>query len=127
MGVICSNLESIDRIHWTQVRKGRVTKAVRVLLVDENAAIIELADGSFTVAGRRHTPNGKWAVLSYGFDKFGKSILDGLATMGIISRDDVKVHLNQVKVHSAERERKYAEKSLINACEKLGIPVPKLK
>ena len=40
MGTIISKIEQLDRIRWTQLRKGRVVKANRVLAVDDTQVII---------------------------------------------------------------------------------------
>jgi hypothetical protein len=125
MGTIISKIEEIDSIHWTQLVKGRPTNAKRVIALDETTVIIELENGSYTIAGRRHSPNGKWAVLGYGLDKFGKGVLDGLVRFGILTKDQVSAHLEDVKARSEMREKNYARKSLAEACKTLGIRVPK--
>lgn len=126
MGTIISKIEEIEHIRWTTPRKGRVVAAKRVLFVDDGAAIIELATGEFTVAGRHHTPNGNWAVLGYGLDRFTGGVLDGLVKLGILTKEHVKAHKNNQKKRHDESERRWAEKSLAKACETLGIPVPEV-
>lgn len=125
MGSIISKIEEIDRIRWTQPRKGRVMKASRVLFTDETTAIIELASGAYTVAGHRHSPNGNWAVMGYGLDRFGGAILDGLVRLGILTKEQVSAH----KKASAEARKKYdaawRKKAIREHCAELGIPVPK--
>lgn len=128
VGTIISNIESIDSIHWTQLRKGRVTAARRVVALDDTSVIIELANGEFTVAGRRHTPEWQVGCAGLWFRQDGQeAVLDGLASLGIITKDGVKAHVKVTKAKSEERERKFAEQSLIAACNKLGIPVPTLE
>lgn len=124
MGCIISKIEDIDRLRWTQLRKGRVVKASRVVMVDEVQAIIELTNGDYTVVGRRHTPNGKWAMLGYGFDRFEKSVLDGLVRMGIVTRQQVDEHLGSLARSRDRQRRKDALDDLKQACETLGIEVP---
>lgn len=124
MGIIISKIEEVDRIRWVQLRKGRVVKAKRVLAVTEQSAIIELEDGTYTVAGHRHSANGNWAVLGYGLDRFTGGVLDGLVRLGILTKDQVAAH----KAHQIERQarqrKKYALDDLEKACATLGIPVP---
>lgn len=124
MGVIISKIENIDRIRWTQPKKGRVLKASRVMFTDDTTAIIELENGQFTVAGRRHSPNGNWAVLGYGIDKFTGAVLDGLVRLGILSKQEVAAHKRDAKARSDAADRKWREKAIREHCEELGIPVP---
>ena len=125
MGTIISKIEEIDRIHWTQLRKGRPTAAKRVIAVDETQVIIELENGSYTVAGHRHSPNGNWPVLGYGFDRFVSAVLDGLVRFGILTKEQVSEHKKDVAARRAVTEQRHARKSLQSACKTLGIPVPK--
>lgn len=124
MGCIISKIEEIDRIRWTQPRKGRVMKAARVVFTDETTAIIELADGQFTVAGRRHSPNGNWAVLGYGLDQFTGAVLDGLVRLGILTKEQVSAHKKAASDASKAGDAKWRKKAIREHCEKLGIPVP---
>lgn len=125
MGTIISKIEDIDGIRWTQLRKGRVTKAKRVLCFnDMNHAIVELENGEFTVIGGRHTPNGNWAVLSYGLDKFTQAVLYGLSTMGILTKSQVKQHIDATKIASESRDRNFQIKRVKELCEELGVEPP---
>lgn len=124
MGIIISNIESIDSIRWEQPKKGRVMKASRVMFIDETTAIIEMGNGRFTVAGRRHSPNGNWAVLGYGLDKFTGAVLDGLVRIGILSKQDVAAHKKDAKAKYDESDRKWREKSIKEHCKVLGLTVP---
>lgn len=126
MGVIISKIEEINHIHWAELRKGRVTKATRVLAVDDTTVLIELANGEYTVAGRRHAPNGKWAVLEYGLCRFTGGVLDGLVRLGILTTEQVSDHKKSVKTSAEERERKYVARNLEEACKALGIPTPQV-
>lgn len=124
MGSIISSIEQIDRIHWKQLRKGRPVKAIRVMAIDETQVIIELEGGSYTIAGRRHTPNGNWAVMGYGLDRFGAAVLDGLVRMGILSKEQVSAHKKREAEKRSAQDKKYAVRRLEDACATLGIPVP---
>lgn len=124
MGTIISKIEDIDNIRWTQLKKGKVVTATRVIAVTDTSVLIELADGRFTVAGQRHSVNGNWAVLGYGIDKFSSAVLDGLVRIGILSKAQVSEHKAHVKARDEEQKRKYAAKYLAEACETLGIPNP---
>lgn len=124
MGTIVSRISELDNIRWTQPKKGRVMNAKRILFTDETTAIIELENGSYTVAGRRHSANGNWAVIDYGIDNFSQAVLNGLARLGILSREQVKEHIATTKERHAARERKYAIKRLNEICEELGIKAP---
>lgn len=126
MGTIISKIEEVDRIRWTQLRKGRVANAKRVLAVDETQVIIELANGEYTVAGRRHSPNGNWAVLHYGLDRFTSKVLDGLVKLGVLTKDQAQRHKVGAKESSEAAARRMAMNSLKHSCETLGIPVPEV-
>lgn len=124
MGCIISNIEEIDSIRWTELRKGRVTRASRVLRLDDQAVLIELENGTFTVAGIRHSPNGNWAVLGYGLDRFTGGVLDGLVRLGILTKAQVQDHKKRQQERKEDRDRKFARKQLATACETLGIEIP---
>lgn len=124
MGIIISKIEEIDQIRWTQPRNGRVMKATRVLFTDETTAIIELATGEFTIAGRRHSPNGKWAVVGYGLDKFGGAVLDGLVRLGILTKEQVSAHKKVASEAKKARDAKWRKEAIREHCAELGIPVP---
>lgn len=124
MGTIISKIEDIDNIIWTQLKKGRVAAAKRVIALTDTSVIIELDNGQYTVAGQRHAVNGNWAVLGYGIDKFSSAVLDGLVRMGILSKEQVSAHKADVRAREEDRERKSAEKRLAEACETLGIENP---
>jgi len=126
MGVIISSISQIDNLRFDKLRKGHVTKAARVLLLDDGVAIVELATGAFTVVGRRHSPDGNWAVLGYGLDKFTGSVLDGLVRFGILTKSQVSEHKKHVQARHDANERKYAIERLKSACETLGIEMPAL-
>lgn len=124
MGVILSNIEEIENIRWETLKKGRVQKAVKILSIEDGVAIVELANGSFTVIGRRHSPNGNWAVMGYGLDMFTGSVLDGLVKIGILTKENVSDHKKRQKEREYERSKNRAKKDLINACNELGIKIP---
>lgn len=124
MGSIISCVEDLDHLHWTQLKKGIPAKAKRVLAVDDTQVLIELENGSYTVAGRRHTPNGNWAVLQYGLDKFQSSVLEGLVKFGVITKDQLAEHRKSTAERRARDEQRYAKDMLKKACGTLGIPVP---
>lgn len=125
MGKIISRIEEIDSIHWTQLRKGRVQAARRVLAVTDTAVIVELANGTYTVAGFRHAPNGKWAVMGYGLDRFTGAVLDGLVKIGVLTKEQVSAHKKAEQERSNARNTKYSIDRLKEACKQLGIAVPK--
>lgn len=126
MGCIISPSEAIERTRFSELRKGRVVKASRVLRLDDRAFLIELGNGEITVVGRRHGPNGNCALLGYGRDDFSGAVLDGLVSFGIITRDEVREH--KAAITRADRKRLIhdAKKRLQRACEDLGIPTPEV-
>lgn len=127
MGTIISTIDEIENIYWTQLRKGRVEKATEILVFnDNNHAIVKLANGKFTVVGGRHSPNGNFAVLSYGLDHFTQAVLHGLARLGVLNKAMVKEHIATADERRKASERKYNIKRLNELCNELGIEAPKV-
>ena len=96
----------------------------RAIKVNDTDVILELETGELTVVGHRHTPNGNWAVAGYGLTKFNKTVLNGLISMGILTKAQVEDHLLSAEAREQASERRYAIKRLAEACQTLGIPVP---
>ena len=88
MGNIISPIKDIENIQWTQLRKGQVRTAKRIVVFDDaNYAIVELGNGEYTVIGGRHGPNGNWSVLGYGVDRFSQVVLHGLVRIGVLKKN----------------------------------------
>lgn len=128
MGCIISHVDSIDRIRFVKLRTGRPEKVVRALDLGNGGVLLELENKAYSIVGVRegNSVNGNWAVMGFGTSAPSKAVLDGLASMGVITRDDVKAHVERVTALRAKDERKWAKKSLADACETLGIPVPEV-
>lgn len=127
MGHVISKIEEIDRIHWTQLRKGRVVKGVDILLInDTNHALVKLPNGSYTVVGGRHSPNGNWAVTNYGLDHFTQAVLHGMVRLGVLTKEMVSEHIATAGERKAAQDRKYNIKRLNEICAELGIEAPKV-
>jgi len=126
MGTILSEVAEIENIRWKLPKKGAVLDAKRILFISETSAIIELSDGSFTVAGQRHSVNGKWAVMNYGLDDFTQAVLYGMVRIGVLKKEGVKAHIASATTRHEARERKYNINSLRRICEELKIPMPEI-
>ena len=134
MGCIIGDQDTIEAARFTALPRGKVVKAQSVVLLDRyegnkaglQVVLIKLADGEFTVAGRRHAPNGNWAVLDYGTDQLEKNVLTGLVKMGFVTQRDVDDHINRAQARKEARSRKWAIESLERACADLGIAVPEI-
>lgn len=128
MGCILSHVESIDRIRFTKLKAGQLAKAVRAMDLGNGGAIIELSGGRFTVVGvpQCKAINNNCAVLGFGRTDPSKSVLNGLAKMGVITRSDVSSHLRRVEDLHQRDKKNWAKKSLERACADLGIPVPEV-
>lgn len=128
MGTIISSIGAIENVIWSKLRKGHVTKCKSVLLVrDDGVAIVELENGSFTVIGRHHSPNGNWAVLGYGLDDFTQSVLHGLVKLGILNSKQVKDHIATADERKKALERKQSIRRLEEICKELGVDAPKVE
>jgi hypothetical protein len=132
MGGLISASEALERLRFSSPKKGVVHRAELVVMLDKqrdtgpDVGLVKLADGSWTVLGSHHTPNGNWAVLGYGLDAFDKGVLKALVKAGAITAEDVQRHIEAAERGRAFRARKEAIKSLERACEDLGIPVPEV-
>lgn len=126
MGSIISSIQEIDGIRWTKLRKGRPQKVKRALQITDAAVLLEFDNGKFTIVGRHHDPDGNWAVLGYGLDKFEKTVLDGLVRMSMLTKEQVENHIASVSAGREKRERAKAKEFLVAVCAKLGIPVPEV-
>lgn len=125
MGNIISPIKDIENIQWTQLRKGQVRTAKRILVInDGNHAIVEMSNGEYTFIGGRHSPNGNFAVLNYGVDSFSQVVLHGLTRIGVLDKKQVAEHIATIKERYAARERKHAMKRIRELCEENNIPVP---
>lgn len=117
-------IKEIENLVWTQLKKGQVQNAKRVLLYGDQTAIVELENGRYTVIGRHHSPNGGFAVLNYGLDHFSQAVLHGLARMGVLDKKQVAAHIATTGERSKARERKQDMRRIRELCEANGIPVP---
>lgn len=131
MGMICGDDDTIGGLRFTALKKGRVYKGCEVVVLQKvdggtgpDVCLIKLSDGTYTVCGSRHTPNGNWAVQGYGLRKFDKSVLGALIKLGAITKDAVSAHVESEKARKEKSEKHYARIALGKACETLGIPVP---
>lgn len=127
MGHIISRLEDIASVSFTNIPKGRVVKASRVVKLTDAGYLIELANGKHIAVGQYHVANGKWAVANYGLDHFSRTVLNALVKMDVIKKEHVTEHLKNVEKKQDERNRKHAIKQLKDVCETLNIPMPEIK
>lgn len=124
MGNIGSHVEAIDRVTFTQLRKGRVTSAKRVMTLDGGGAIVELENGMFTVIGRHFSANGNACVIHFGLDGHSSDVLDGLVKLGLCKKSDVREHKKRQKAASEKMQRRSDLRYLRELCERLEIPMP---
>lgn len=125
MGTIISTIGEIENIRWTQLKKGRVTKAKRILMFnDNNHAIVELETGEYTVVGGRHNVNGHWAVSGYGLDHFTQAVLHGLVRIGILNKKQVAEHIATADERKRKLDRKYSVKRIRELCLEIGVEPP---
>lgn len=131
MGGIISVSEMIERARFTSLKRGRVYKGAELIVMERrdggtgpDVALVKLADGSFSVLGSRHTPNGNWAVLSYGVSHFDQCVLQALVTLGAVSQADMDAHVAAAKKAAERRDRDATVRRLLECCDELGVIPP---
>lgn len=122
MGHIMSVEEAISDITWTKLPKGRPMNVEKAMSLGDGSVLLKLANGTYALAGRHHSPDGPYSVIHYS----NRTVLNGLVRMGVLTKEQVKSHLDAVKASKEKQDRKWAMSSLRQACEKLGIEVPKV-
>lgn len=123
MGNIMSPVKSIDKLSFEPLKRGSVRKATRVLQVDEDVALVELDNGRIVAVGQGSAVN-KYAIVGFGAERWSKTILNGLAVLGVCTKADVDAHLKRVEEVSRKRNTRYALSQLKQNCETLGIDIP---
>lgn len=127
MGCIMSIVEAIDALRFKRLRKGRKTKVVEALRLDDRGTtLLKLADGSFTVAGPdRSNVTGNFAILGFGQSEPSRAVLDGLVSIGALKRREVTRHLERVHRAAEERQVKRDTERLESLADKLGYVLTK--
>lgn len=128
MGSIVSSVLDLAKLEWTTLRKGQVTKAKRVLLIENGILLIELENSQLVVLqtsmNRATALVGPFAHINYGLTEASQRVLNALVLFGIITKDQMKAHINKVKTQQAIEERQYHIERLKTACKNLGIECP---
>lgn len=127
MGIIGSKDRDIDDKCFTQLATGRAYKAVKVVRIKDETAIVELANGQFSVIGRTGMQvNTNGCFVGFGIHTFTKTVLDGLVKLGCLTRKQVDDHFTTIEAVLAKRKRERAIRDLETACADLGISMPKV-
>ena len=115
MVFMCSQ-ERIDNLPFHKP-SSKVQKAEAVVAID-GVLVVRLADGRFITSARDAH---KWAYPISADKVFREPIIRGLQKIGAITKAEADAHMAEHRKAKAARERKWAEKMLMEHAANLGI------